>query len=122
MTAIDTPAGGKLPVQLEWPADSTREAAVVTHAAVLWDGEDSLQGVYLLLGHLAPPVWTTPEEAERNLTASGGRLPVDLRGAFFMTRTRAKELWMALGQHLEKAENLERARDHLEKSDQDAHN
>jgi hypothetical protein len=108
MAAMDAPGGGRFPVKVVWPADATRDAAVVTHAAILWDGEDSLQGVYLLLGHLAPPMWESPEDAERQLAESDSRVPIDMRGAFFMTRARAKELWIALGQHLEKAEHLEK--------------
>ena len=94
----------QLPVRLVWPRDATKDATVINNAAVLWDGEPTQQGVYLLLGHVGPPAWFSAAEAKAALAETDSQLQVDLRGSFFMTRTRAKELWTALGQHLEKAE------------------
>lgn len=98
----NAPLNEQVNIELEWPPNATQDAEVVTHAAILLDAEPTRQGMYLLLGHLGPPTWSSPTEARRQLEDCGGKLPVALRGSFFMTRARAEDLWKVLGAHLGK--------------------
>ncbi|WP_421840545.1 hypothetical protein [Mycobacterium sp.] len=98
------PTNEQVNIELVWPPQATQDAQVVTHAAILLDAEPSRQGMYLLLGHLGPPAWASPGEARRQLEDCGGKLPVALRGSFFLTRARAEELWKVLGAHLHKGD------------------
>jgi hypothetical protein len=88
-------------VDLVWPDDIGANAAAVNQ--VMFANDQSIQDVvYLYLGHIAPPPWLTEGAAQQRLQALGNTLPVTAKGSFVMSRTRAEELWLALGRHLGK--------------------
>ena len=85
-------------LELAWPDDSGAWAHSVNKALFAWDEHQDL--VYMDLGHVAPLPWTTPEMAAERMKALKGKLEVELRGSFVMSRKRAVELWDVLGKHL----------------------
>jgi hypothetical protein len=88
-------------VQVRWPDDIGANAEAVNQVVFSYD-QLIPDVVYMYLGHIAPPPWVSPEVAAERLTAVGGTLPITAKGAFALSRTRAEELWEALGKHLGK--------------------
>ncbi|MBM4516554.1 hypothetical protein GS876_23545 [Rhodococcus hoagii] len=75
---------------------------MVNQFAFTWDNDmqGRQDGMYLLLGHIAPPMWIDAADARARIEAAGNQLAVRPRGAFFLSRGRAEELFRTLGQHL----------------------
>ncbi|WP_156765939.1 hypothetical protein [Mycobacterium sp. E342] len=88
-------------VELRWPDDMGTEAAVVNQVLFAWD-QQLQDAVYMYLGHVAPPPWLTPESAQEGLARMGNTIVIAPRGSFVLNRSRAEELWDALGRHLGK--------------------
>lgn len=88
-------------VELRWPDDVGADAEAVNQVLFTWDQniEDML---YMYLGHVAPPPWLTPAIAAESMASTGGKLVVRPKGGFVLSRSRAEELWTALGRHLGK--------------------
>ncbi|EYR62160.1 hypothetical protein N866_11170 [Actinotalea ferrariae CF5-4] len=91
-------------VRVTWPVDAAADALPVNQVAVL-QGADTEFGpegsVYLVLGHVAPPLIPDPLAAERFFTSGEASLDVRVRAAVYLTRPRAMELYRSLGQQLE---------------------
>ena len=98
--SLTQPAEGTQ-VELRWPDSVGADAQAVNQVLVSWD-QDSTDLMYLYLGHVAPPPWLTEEIASERLDALHRRLEVTPKGAFVLSRTRAEELWSAIGRHLGK--------------------
>ncbi|WP_395705256.1 hypothetical protein [Rhodococcus ruber] len=102
---MDNGEGGE-PVEIQmqavWPEGVSEQAQVVNQFALLNDNTPGEPGVYLLVGHLGAPIWLTPEIARQRAAEANYVLPIAPRGAYFMTRQRAEELWSILGKHLGK--------------------
>ena len=100
--AADEVIGGLPPVEFNvtWPWDAADGAPVVSHMALLGDGTE--EGFYLVMGQVAPPPWFTMEARERGAAQYGRELPVHVRAAVHMTRSRAEELYALLHKHLRK--------------------
>ena len=89
-------------VQVRWPDDIGANAEAVNQ--VLFSYDQTLTDViYMYLGHIAPPPWSSPEVAQERLAAAGNSLDITPKGSFVLSRTRAEELWEALGRHLGKS-------------------
>jgi hypothetical protein len=92
-------------VDFAWPAGAAQGAKVVNQF-LLADGAPTgtggPDGVYLLVGHLAPPIWRSPEEARKILNENGGRLRIEQHGTFHLSRARLEELYDVVGRHLGK--------------------
>jgi hypothetical protein len=95
------PGPETIEVQTIWPENLGAEAQVVNQAVFTWD-QDSRDVVYMLLGHVAPPVWLSQETAQQRIAELGNAIPVQPRGSFLMSRKRAEDIWRALGKHLGK--------------------
>jgi hypothetical protein len=94
-----------LQVQIAWPEGLADQAQVANQFMLAFDGSSAggqqAAGVYLLVGHVGAPVWATSQEAaEQHIANFGSSIPVQPRGAFFMSHGKAYELWQALGKHL----------------------
>lgn len=92
-------------VQIAWPDGLADQAQLCNQFMFAFDGAESngqgAAGIYLLVGHVAPPIWATSEEAVAEHVAKFGHtVPVQPRGSFFMSRGKAIELWETLGKHL----------------------
>ncbi len=88
-------------VQVRWPDDIGANALPVNQVVFSYD-QLIPDVVYMYLGHIAPPPWLTPEVAAERLDLVGGSLPIAAQGSFILSRTRAEELWEALGKHIGK--------------------
>ena len=89
--------------QIAWPDRAMSKpvlinASAVTQSAGNSDGTSD-GSVYLLLGHVGFPIFADQAEA-RQYFESGKVLPVDLEGSFFLQRSKAHDLWVALGSQL----------------------
>jgi hypothetical protein len=100
-----TEGGQSLPDRIElkvlWPETLAAEAQVVNQALFVCD-QESQDVVYFVLGHVAPPLWLTPDAARERLGRVGNEIHVQPRGSFLMSRKRAEDMWEALGKHLGK--------------------
>lgn len=98
------PQNVELQVQTGWPADALRDPVVVNQALVAQAPGGSSGtpdgSIYLLLGHITFPLINDPEALSAYIAEHGGMLRAVPRGAFYMSRMRAEELWVALGQQL----------------------
>ncbi|OZE80777.1 hypothetical protein CH304_16225 [Rhodococcus sp. 15-649-1-2] len=101
MTQPGQEAVGEFQVQTVWPADLAAQAQVVNQCLFAWD-EANRDVVYMLFGHVAPPLFLTPETAHQYLEQNGAQIPIQPRGSFIVSRSRAEEIWEALGRHLGK--------------------
>jgi hypothetical protein len=88
-------------IPLAWPIDLASQAQPVNQALFAWD-QDNREVVYMMFGHVGPPIWLTPDAAKQHATQFGETLAVQPRGSFIMSRYRAEEVWNALGRHLGK--------------------
>ncbi|HZE16813.1 MAG TPA: hypothetical protein VE197_14530 [Mycobacterium sp.] len=88
-------------VGLRWPDDMGVDAQPVNQVMFLWD-QLITDALYMYLGHVAPPPWSSPEDAQESLATTGNKIYISPRGSFILSRTRAEELWEALGRHLGK--------------------
>jgi hypothetical protein len=84
-----------------WP-ETLGESAQVVNQFVVSDDVSGPEGVYLLLGHLATPVFLTPEHAQQRFEQLGGAVMVAPRGSFYLTRKNAERLRDILDNHLKK--------------------
>jgi hypothetical protein len=89
----------QIPVQAVWPEGLTGAAQVVNQFAIS-DDASGLGAVYLMLGHLSPPIFVSPEQAEQRLKQQGNAVPIAARGAFYMTMANAERLRDLLTDHL----------------------
>lgn len=90
-------------IQVRWPRDVVADAQFANQVAVgpaagTPTGEPE-GGVYVIFGHVAPPLIGDPAEMERFMS-EGGILPISPRGTFYLPKVRATELFMMLGQQL----------------------
>lgn len=102
---MENGAGGdtqELTFQTRWPEGLTENAQVINQFAMVNDNTPGEPGMYLLLGHIGAPVWTTPDHARQIAEETSGILGIAPRGSFFLSRFRAEELWGMLGKHLGK--------------------
>lgn len=83
-----------------WPVDAGSQAQVVNQAVCAWD-QGNQEIMYLMLGHVPPPLWLRLEDARR-FAAENDTISVQLRGSFIMSRRAAEEIWDILGRHLGK--------------------
>lgn len=58
--------------------------------------------LYMLLGHVSPPVFLNAESAQTYFQQTGYQTAVQPRGSYVMSAKTAEELWRALGTHLGK--------------------
>ncbi|WKN53749.1 hypothetical protein HJ581_0008055 [Rhodococcus opacus] len=91
--------------QIAWPDGIADQAQVANQFMIANDGSEpngpDNAGIYLLVGHVGAPLWaTSPEAAQERVANFGTSIPVQPKGAFFMTRGKAHELWETLGKHL----------------------
>lgn len=56
-------------------------------------------GMYLILGHILPPMFTSPQDVEEFI-GEGGTLDIQPKGAFYLSSPRALELYRMLGAQL----------------------
>lgn len=75
-------------------------STIATHFVASVDGTQSDMGIYLLVGQAVPPIWLTKEDADEGMERTGGVVPIRLRGAFYMTRDKARDLHELLGNYL----------------------
>jgi hypothetical protein len=92
-----------LKIQSIWPEGLAENPQVVNQFVIANDPAGP-EGVYLVFGHLASPVWLSEEHAEQRLKQLGGALTINGRGAFYMTRANAERLRQILDTHLKKDE------------------
>jgi len=104
--AAEPPSEGDFPIHLVWPEALGETAQVVNQFVIANDISDT-GGVYLLLGHVASPVYLEPEVAKQRLEARGNSLPITARGAFYMTRRNLENLRTIIDNHLAKEQKPE---------------
>ena len=95
-----TPAGDIIAVEVtaSWPADANKRALVSNMHVFQWD--PAHDGVYVLLGYTAPPIWLTPEQGRQWVQDNPNQtIPVETLGVFFMTTNVAKEFCRTLAKH-----------------------
>lgn len=104
MTSQETPDQR---VQTVWPIDALSDASYV-NAITITSGPpmampsaegDEDGSIYLVFGHLGPPMISGPEDIQK----LGGQLQVQPRAALVMTTNRARELHALLGTHLSRS-------------------
>lgn len=86
-------------VNIAWPDNIGSHATPVNQVLFARD-QQFTDSVYMYLGLLAPPPWLTGEIAAQRVREIGNVLPIEPKGVFVLSRSRALELWQALGQHL----------------------
>lgn len=98
------PAVDGFPVTPVWPEDYAGQAQPVNQVVFAQPiplGDGGLDdGVYMLLGHLAPPIWLDPVAVTDGVQRTQGRFEIEPRGSFYLSRARAEEIWRVLGRHL----------------------
>jgi hypothetical protein len=95
MTDPDQP----VQVQAIWP-EGMSEAAQVANQFALSNDVTGPGGVYLLFGHLAAPVFLSPEHARQRMEQLGGAVTIQPRAALYLTRENAVRLRELLDAHL----------------------
>lgn len=95
----EDPDLSKLTFEVRWPASAARDAKVATKFGILADDSG---GAFLLIGHVPPPPWFSPNDRRRGLSEVGSTLEVELGGAFYMTQAALFELYQTLLKHLGK--------------------
>jgi hypothetical protein len=88
-------------VEVRWPDDVGADAEAINQVLFAWD-QNIQDALYIYLGHIAPPPWMSPDIAQESLDTTGNRIQIKAKGSFIISRTRAEELWVALGRHLGK--------------------
>ncbi|MBF6515540.1 hypothetical protein IU421_14805 [Nocardia cyriacigeorgica] len=83
----------------KWPEGAAGGAVPVNQAVFAWD-QNQRDMMYMMLGHIAPPLWQSPEQAARRAEEMNGSIDVILRGSYVLSRQKAEEIWRALGTHL----------------------
>ncbi len=84
-----------------WPGDFSFDPQVINQVAITFD-QGNPELVYLMFGHIGPPLWMTDDAVEQGIAqyeAEGG-VPVTTRGSFVVSRTRAIEIWESMGRML----------------------
>lgn len=87
-------------LQPRWPLDAASQAQVVNQFICAW-GQGNHEVMYLVLGHVPPPLWLSPAALEE-WAAENDTIDVQPRGSFHMSKAAAEELWNILGKHLGK--------------------
>lgn len=82
-----------------WP-EALAESAQVANQFVVANDITGTGGVYLLVGHLAAPVFLDSEHARQRIAQLGAAVTIQPRGAFFMTQRSAEQLRDVLVKHL----------------------
>jgi hypothetical protein len=100
MTAVGESAPEGFQIPLAWPVDLASQAQPVNQALFAWD-QDNHDVLYAMFGHVGPPLWLSPEQLQQ-FAESFQALAVQPRGSFVISRTKAEEIWDALGRHLGK--------------------
>lgn len=95
----DSPPPDDIQVRALWP-EGLAESAQVANQFVVANDITGTGGVYVLLGHLAAPVFVDAEHARQRLAQLGAAVTIQPRGAFFMTRQSAEQLRDVLVKHL----------------------
>lgn len=91
-------ADSEITLQTVWPEGLTDQAQVVNQFAINWDGiRSDRSGMYLLIGHVGAPTWASEQIARERAQLLSNALPIQPRGAFYLTHERALELWKMLG-------------------------
>jgi len=104
MTHETQPESRQIEVRAVWPegalnsAQVTNQFALVTPPATS-SGEPD-EGLYVLLGHVGPPLWGTEEDAAAASVNGRFEMPIQMNAALYMSRARAEELARALLAHL----------------------
>jgi hypothetical protein len=98
----DVSETGEDSVQLtpRWPLDAASQAQIVNQVVCAWD-QGNRDTMYLVLGHIPPPLWLRQEDAMK-FAAENDAIDVQPRGSFVMSRHAAEEIWDILGRHLGK--------------------
>lgn len=91
-------------MRIRWPQTATRDSIFVNQVAVSGaagtaSGEPE-QGLYLMLGHVAPPLFEDADAAREFQDSTDGSIEVGVRGAYYLPRIRAIELYQLLGSQL----------------------
>lgn len=86
-------------VDIDWSSANAAPVEVASHFAVQLGTATGApdhprpDGVYLVVGHVAPPVAIgTPEAIRKQLEKLNNQMPVTVHGRYFMTRERLAEL------------------------------
>ena len=93
-------------VEVRWPIDATQNPQTVNQFVfmegppLMGDQPDDL--MYMVAGNFVPPVSFQPDDLRRAIEATGGHLTVQPVASLCMTVGRAREMYMALGEHLAK--------------------
>ncbi|MCK8673417.1 hypothetical protein M1M07_20180 [Rhodococcus sp. HM1] len=102
---------GRIQVQTAWPDGVTDQAQLANQFFIITDGADPSgpenAGLYLLVGHVGAPIWAGNEQALQQIARTGGTIPVQPRGSYYVSRAKAVELWQVLGAHLGLLPNAE---------------
>jgi hypothetical protein len=99
MTASNLPEGAEQEFRVVWPSDANSRAQVSNMNAFQWDAERA--GIYLLLGHIGPPIWLTTQQALEFMQDNPEpTLPVEALGTFYMNTAIATQFCKALASHL----------------------
>lgn len=96
--------GDDVEVRALWPEGLVESAQLVNQFAIATD-LTSPDGVYILMGHFAPPIFSSPEHAQQRMEQLGGAVTIMPRGAFYMTRSNAADLRDFLTTHLGAGQN-----------------
>ncbi len=98
MTSEDTDPGS-VAIEADWSVAQTTPVLLANQFVVQLGVETSSlkhpvpDGVYLIVGEVAPPVLVgSPERQREQAERLQGRIPIQVHGRFFMTRERLGEL------------------------------
>lgn len=92
-------------VRIVWPVDASMDAVVANQFVVadgpaIGSGDGGDGSVYMVFGHVAPPVVVDPEQMRAYVEKNGSTLEIRIAAALVMTRARAAEVHAILGRHL----------------------
>lgn len=92
-----------LQARTRWPRPMPEHTEVVNQIALSEappNGDGTRDGgMYLILGHVLPPMFTGQDDVDE-FVASGGVLDIQPKGAFYLSTPRALELYRMLGAQL----------------------
>jgi hypothetical protein len=94
---------------IAWPDDATTNALPATHFLLINDGGIPTDGVFLLVGQAMPPAWLTEDQRKEGMEklqreGAAPALPMQVQGAFYLTRAKAREVHDLLSAHLERTD------------------
>lgn len=100
MTDVSETREDSVQLTPKWPSDAASQAQVVNQVVCAWD-QGNQDIMYLVLGHIPPPLWLRLDDAVK-FAAENDTIEVQPRGSFVMSRCAAEEIWDILGRHLGK--------------------